>query len=174
MNVSRTPAASGQFNISCQAGPTYPRPALALYRYRAGQLEAAGREQPAAGHAQRPRLAATSLRQEPLAGAQTQLTIGASRWPRGQPEQEAQRAPLSPPDSAGPEALAELAAAGDQRHERPANSAGPRSGLYEIVAWALVDESTLSANLVTQFECVLAIEGTRFEQRQSLALQKGE
>lgn len=45
---------------------------------------------------------------------------------------------------------------------------------FEISAWALVEESSLSSSAVTQFECVLTLEGTNYEQRQSLALQKGE
>ena len=46
--------------------------------------------------------------------------------------------------------------------------------IYSISTWALIDEATLSSNVVSQFECVLLIEGTNYEQRQSLALQRGK
>lgn len=52
--------------------------------------------------------------------------------------------------------------------------ARPALDSYDISAWALIDENSLSGNLVTQFECVLTIEGANYEQRQSLALQKGK
>lgn len=188
--VSRTP--SNQYNLTCHAGPTFPRPTLALYRYRAGQLEAqsAGGEQQqqppllSAGRAHRPRLAATRLRQEPLAGTQTQLTISAAS------QQAAARLPPAPlarislaTDSADVDLTpsAELPLAPDEMVAATSTSghdtrplAPPVAGAYEISAWALVDEASLSANLVSQFECVLSIEGTQHEQRQSLALQKGE
>lgn len=134
-----TRAPGHAYNLTCQAGPAFPRPHLALYRYRAGPLERAEPAQAAPAHQHahpRPRLAATLLRQEPVPGTQTQLS--ARPWP-GEP-----------------------------------GSGAPPAGAYEIGAWALVEESSLSANLVTQFECVLSLEGANYEQRQSLALQKGE
>lgn len=45
---------------------------------------------------------------------------------------------------------------------------------YDILVWALVDEASLSSNLASQFECQLAIEGTGYERRQSLTLQRGK
>lgn len=46
--------------------------------------------------------------------------------------------------------------------------------VYDASAWALVDDATLQANSGTQFECVVAIEGTGYEQRQSVTLRKGK
>lgn len=46
--------------------------------------------------------------------------------------------------------------------------------VYEASTWSIVEESSLSSNVVTQFECLLTIEGTNYEIRQSLALQRGK
>lgn len=62
---------------------------------------------------------------------------------------------------------------GDNQPTTGGSGGGPHVA-YEITAWVLVDEASLSSNLVTQFECHLSIEGTNYEQRQSLALQRGK
>lgn len=54
------------------------------------------------------------------------------------------------------------------------NWQGYQPMVYEISTWALVDEATLSSKVVSQFECLLSIDGTGYEQRQSLALQRGK
>lgn len=158
-----TRASSHLFNLSCRAGPTFPRPSLALFRYRAGPLEPAEEAQ---RHSQRPRLAATVLRQEPLVGTQTQLTVSARR---GQAEPSRQVGDSNEISTSEP-AVVELEPA-ERKADEPVALSSPA---YQIAAWALVEESSLNGNVATQFECLLSLEGAHYEQRQSLALQKGE
>lgn len=190
-NVTRAP--NNQYNLTCRAGPTFPRPTLSLFRYRAGPIETAGTHSsndfalPASGgHAHsevtqaRPRgLASTQLRQEPLVGLQTQITVSAKQLP---PPTNL----LEPSNEIAPDPSTYLS----NEHQQPgadAQQVNARNGYsnpiagsssssaFDIVAWALVDESSLSFNLATQFECVLNIEGaTNYERRQSLALQRGK
>jgi hypothetical protein len=201
-------SAGQTYNLTCQAGPTYPRPSLALYRYRAGQLEAGGRQQQqqlrtpvqdlqsGRRNVQRPRLAATALKQEPIAGTQVQLKINARRQQTGTGSAGGGGGQLAGPDSNGPDEMITMAnslpddrltriqldleedsarrgATADGQAGDEQQKTSPASP-YEISAWALIDEASLSSNLVTQFECVLTFEGVNYEQRQSLALQKGK
>jgi len=162
-----------QYNLTCQAGQTFPRPSLALFRYRAGPLDApTSSQQPLRQNANRPKLAATLLRQEPIPGTQTQLLVNARRGPK-QPDSSQELKPdLTPVDSVQP---LDLPASPERTTtNRQQSELGQQPSVYEISAWALVDELSLSSNVVTQFECLLTIEGTSYEQRQSLALQRGK
>lgn len=140
----------------------------------------------------RPKLAATLLRQEPLTGTQTQLTLNFAHTK--QPlhlinnenhqtgaylERATRIGHLAEPmisaafDSGteiGNDISAEQITATNQQHQ-----ANDLSLVYGISSWALVDELSLSSNVITQFECLLVIDGVvGYEQRQSLALQRGK
>lgn len=189
--VSRVPNSPGQFNLTCQASQVFPRPSLTLFRYRAGppgelqqqqRQQQLGRQHQAAGsqvqsgrrqqQTGRPRLAAASLRQEPIADTKTHLTLSYGR--------------------AGSLSAATSQAASKFELENDANeinhfssmqdlgSTELRPSSYEISSWALVDEASLSSYVVTQFECLLSIDGLdqlrepHLQPRLSLALQKGK
>lgn len=112
-------------------------------------------------HSHRPKLAATLLRQEPVPGTETRITLNAVQ--------------LTASDSS--DANNDITPVGasrvsDTRQEQTSRADQP--SVFEISSWALVDESTLSVNVVSQFECLLTIEGTTYEQRQSLSLQRGK
>lgn len=168
----------------------FPQPTLTLLRYRAGPLESSAapvasvapqqqqmqpQQQQQQQHAHRPRLAATLLRQELIAGAQTRLSVA----PAGQ-QADLQDRLLGEPTlmSATGRALAPTAARHSiefqPQQQQELQQQQPQHAAFEISSWALVDEASLSSNVVTQFECVLAIEGANYEQRQSLALQRGK
>lgn len=122
---------------------------MSLVRYRAGPPTGELRHLVAQQHQQaqqtRPKLqAATMLRQELIAGSQSQVTL----------RQRANTKQAGDSPASGP----------DNEHQMS----------YDISAWALIDEQSLSSNLVSQFECQLAIEGTNYEQRQSIGLQRGK
>lgn len=165
---------------------------MTLYRYRAGPLEP--HAQPLRSpYNQRPRLAATLLRQEPIPGTQTQITVGLVRQQQQQPQQVGDFN-LPPPNlSTHPGELTDLpnditpidaTSFTNSNNNWPTQQ--PPSGdsnlftqnyqpiVYEISSWALIDEASLSSKVVSQFECLLAIEGTGYEQRQTLALQRGK
>lgn len=174
-----------QYNLTCRADQVFPRPALALFRYRAGPLEQQQQQQLATTAAnqqigrqqhqtvaQRPRLAATLLRQEPIAGVQTQLLVGPIA--RQQPLINARPETDSDLSLAEPNEIMRQPASETAESQILAYNPTNQPVAYEISAWALVDEATLSSNVVTQFECLLSIEGTGYEQRHSLALQRGK
>lgn len=165
------------FNLTCQADQLFPRPALALFRYRAGPLEPhlgqlqhqpQNQQQPVA---RRPRLAATSLRQEPIAGSQTQLLVK----PVARSQHSAKPETDSDLSLAEPNEITKYLGESQQSASGTATGANQQpTVVYEISSWALIDEASLSSNVVTQFECLLSIEGTGYEQRHSLALQRGK
>lgn len=149
-----------QFNLTCHAEGVWPRPRLALYRFRAAKLEqqqhqsindqptASGRLSQLAQQAaaSRPRLAATLLRQEPILEAQVEVGLASDHHHHQSAADD---------DDEPPELAADLG--------------------YRATTWTTIDESSLSSNAVTQFECLLQLEGiANFERRQALALQRGE
>lgn len=161
-------AGQPQYNLTCRAEQVFPQPTLALFRYRAGPLEPQQqhfeRQQQPVAH--RPKLAATLLRQEPIAGTQTQLLVRpVARQHAAKPETDSDLAMAEPNDIT-------------MRQHKPSGESGgainQQALVYEISTWALVDEASLSSNVVSQFECLLSIEGTGYEQRHSLALQRGK
>lgn len=126
----------------------FPRPSLALYRFRAGPLASSDQQQHAARATRLSSLAAASLRQEPLQNAQSRLFL---------------QSPVAETDPF-------------LTQDQPLVGYEPGSNelAYGIATHALLDESSLSSNVVSQFECVLTLEGTNYELRQSLALQRGK
>lgn len=195
--VNRVPHSPNQFNLTCQANQVFPRPSLALIRYRAGPPSAKAAALTAAGEHQlgrhkgrpqqsarqqqqqplggRPKLAATSLRQEPIADTKTHLTLSYARaglglLPSSKVELDSDTNDINHfalPPSSSEEESTEL-----------------RPSFYDISSWALIDEASLSSYVVTQFECLLSIDGLdqirdqqqqqQQQQRLSLALQKGK
>lgn len=177
------------YNLSCQADQVFPRPTLTLYRYKAGPLEdnnqygAYNSHQPilAGGRqfAHRSKLAATLLRQEPLPGTQTQLTLNLIHQPATKQPLHLINNGVVEDNLQGSTATSLEVGSNDiflnNNNNDNNQQANDLSLVYGISSWALVDESSLSSNVITQFECLLVVDGaTGYEQRQSLALQRGK
>lgn len=98
-------------------------------------------------------------------GAQTQITLASSR---GKSSAGESFLDVNSND------ISRAAAEEEEDDQEAINALASNNIIYSISTWALIDEATLSSNVVSQFECLLLIDGTNYEQRQSLALQRGK
>lgn len=161
-----------QYNLTCRADELFPKPTIGLFRYRAGPLmesasSASARLQ--SNNKQRARFAAT-LRQEPISGAKSEILIRKRKKEKKDNKQLIVSSLNGSNESSSLSSLNDHDLAKSEFDSENINE----SELYEASSWALVDESSLSSSVVTQFECLLSIEGTNYQVRQSLALQRGK
>lgn len=194
--MTRVASSQTLFNLSCSASQVFPRPTLSLLRHNPAT--------PTSGAASGKAQVTDGKQLEPLGGVQTQLVVSSGRasarlqeeasWPRalltegegrrlgGRRDEEelvwsneiAARRQGAPPSAIDPEP-GDLETAPSEGGQAPFKAAHNSRLHYDISAWTLVEESSLSGAQATQFECLLTVDAApNYEQRRTFFLQKGE
>jgi len=193
------------YNLTCSASQVFPRPTLSLFRQlpdtdtnlaSSGNSGSSSNGQPRQQQAEllaasvhtvvvasggpQPRPAGAFGTEWPVGGDENEIVVAAGErgWHASAGSAQAGRefrAGLRWPPG-GQSLQTSVHGSPIESHEQQlAANAGEPKVHYDIVAWTLVDESTLGNKQAAHFECLLTVDGApNFQQRQQLALQKGK